>query len=500
MPGLLERSAHGETSMPSPSSNALNALLAATSGRDEDRMGDSRKGGTLNTARAEQNGGNSALFVEAQTSQGSVGAEYAKNMSMSSPGKVPRRVPGLEAQYAAQGRVVGETEKQQEDGRADSEPGAALVERLRRELLACQRSEQEAASRATVLTSQLVALQEQVARGEAREKLLLGELQERDAKLATSAKQMQAMAEGKSSSDEDKQRAESEAEDKQRELQEVTRRLREAERTLSKVVGNRGQDLRTSGKGDSGSPGASAAGEGADARGAVVDELMRRLRLRERELAEANAKIELLVSERKRQSMEISAGLGLGDVSREESTASVGSLAALGSGSSGSQDSEMELKKLRERMKIVEEALRAMRDEAREHVLSIKSSDIVLNLLLGSGSFAEVHSATWHLPCAVKRLKDNVRHNKYEVQKFQREAYLLRSLLHPGVLRVFGFCKFDHLLVTEVVTGGSLHGIIHNCAPNSTAPLTGPKKMLTHQEVLEYSAQVRVARLPACRP
>ena len=43
-----------------------------------------------------------------------------------------------------------------------------------------------------------------------------------------------------------------------------------------------------------------------------------------------------------------------------------------------------------------------------------------------------------------------MRHNKYEVQKFQREAYLLRSLLHPGVLRVFGFCKIDHLLVTEV--------------------------------------------------
>lgn len=49
----------------------------------------------------------------------------------------------------------------------------------------------------------------------------------------------------------------------------------------------------------------------------------------------------------------------------------------------------MESKKLRERMKIVEEALRAMRDEAREHVLAIKSSDIVLNRLLGSGSFAE---------------------------------------------------------------------------------------------------------------
>ena len=56
----------------------------------------------------------------------------------------------------------------------------------------------------------------------------------------------------------------------------------------------------------------------------------------------------------------------------------------------------MESKKLRERMKIVEEALRAMRDEAREHVLAIKSSDIVLNRLLGSGSFAEGLSVRAH--------------------------------------------------------------------------------------------------------
>eukprot|EP00961_Rhodomonas_salina_P066930 898638-Rhodomonas_salina.1 len=43
-----------------------------------------------------------------------------------------------------------------------------------------------------------------------------------------------------------------------------------------------------------------------------------------------------------------------------------------------------------------------------------------------------------------------VKRGRYEVQKFQREAYLLRSLLHPGVLRVYGFCKTDYVLVTEV--------------------------------------------------
>jgi hypothetical protein len=148
-----------------------------------------------------------------------------------------------------------------------------------------------------------------------------------------------------------------------------------------------------------------------------MEELIRRLRVRERELNEANAKIELLMTdkrrgadsaERKRLSLDPSS-LSLGAVSREDSNMSVGWMSASGTSaatpSDGILESEMEIKKLKERMKIVEEALRAMRDEAREHVLAIKSQDIVLNRLLGSGSFAEVHSATWHLPCAVKRLK-----------------------------------------------------------------------------------------------
>jgi serine/threonine protein kinase len=121
--------------------------------------------------------------------------------------------------------------------------------------------------------------------------------------------------------------------------------------------------------------------------------------------------------------------------------------------------------KMKERVKMVEEALRAMRDEAREHVLAIKSSDIQLESLLGTGSFAEVHRAVWQLPCAVKRLKDGVRSNRYEVHKFQKEAYLLRSLLHPGILRVFGFCKVDYLLVSEIVPGGSLNEVIHQKPP-----------------------------------
>jgi serine/threonine protein kinase len=136
--------------------------------------------------------------------------------------------------------------------------------------------------------------------------------------------------------------------------------------------------------------------------------------------------------------------------------------------------------RMKERVKMVEEALRAMRDEAREHVLSIKSSDIRLESLLGTGSFAEVHRAVWQLPCAVKRLKDGVRSNRYEVHKFQKEAYLLRSLLHPGILRVFGFCKVDYLLVSEIVPGGSLNEVIHQ----------KPPVIMSLKTVLGYIAQV----------
>jgi len=92
---------------------------------------------------------------------------------------------------------------------------------------------------------------------------------------------------------------------------------------------------------------------------------------------------------------------------------------------SGASLDARDMLKMKERVKMVEEALRAMRDEAREHVLAIKSSDIQLESLLGTGSFAEVHRAVWQLPCAVKRLKNGVRSNRYEVHKFQKEAYLL---------------------------------------------------------------------------
>ena len=70
----------------------------------------------------------------------------------------------------------------------------------------------------------------------------------------------------------------------------------------------------------------------------MVDELMRRMRLRERELSEANAKIEMLVSEKKRLSADAVAP-GLGGVMPEDSSMSVGSLSASGASTAASSAS-----------------------------------------------------------------------------------------------------------------------------------------------------------------
>ena len=61
---------------------------------------------------------------------------------------------------------------------------------------------------------------------------------------------------------------------------------------------------------------------------------------------------------------------------------------------SGGNVDVRELQEMKERVKMVEEVLRAMRDEAREHVLAINSSDIHLQSILGTGSFADVHKAS----------------------------------------------------------------------------------------------------------
>ena len=66
----------------------------------------------------------------------------------------------------------------------------------------------------------------------------------------------------------------------------------------------------------------------------------------------------------------------------------------------------------------------------------------------------------------------SARFHRYEVQKFQREAYLLRSLLHPGVLRVFGFCKvfFVRESRTSACFASGLHTHTHRAFQHRFLP------------------------------
>jgi serine/threonine protein kinase len=71
------------------------------------------------------------------------------------------------------------------------------------------------------------------------------------------------------------------------------------------------------------------------------------------------------------------------------------------------------------------------------------------------------HSRAPQVRCAVKTLKESVRSNMYEVDKFRREASMLRSLRHPGVLRVIAVNDAKFAIAIEIMPGGSLHSLLH---------------------------------------
>jgi len=89
---------------------------------------------------------------------------------------------------------------------------------------------------------------------------------------------------------------------------------------------------------------------------------------------------------------------------------------------------------------------------------------------LGSGSFADVHEALLEVRCAVKTLKESVRSNMYEVDKFRREASMLRSLRHPGVLRVIAVNDAKFAIAIEIMPGGSLHSLLHGTSQSIDLP------------------------------
>mmetsp|Transcript_49517 Transcript_49517/g.116728 ORF Transcript_49517/g.116728 Transcript_49517/m.116728 type:complete len:764 (+) Transcript_49517:206-2497(+) len=318
-----------------------------------------------------------------------------------------------------------------------------LILSMQTDLLNAQQGHQQELNKAALLSSQNESLEAQLARASTREQELrrkeeawIKQEEALQAELQTLREAPRSMDAVHTSLEEERRQSA----EKDKTIQNMALQLKEAEQALTLAAAS-----------PKAAPQPDFAADPSPVAKGAVEELLRRLRSKDREVVALQAELQALQSPHPTSP---TARRGGGD--------------------------DAEVLKLRERIKIVEEVLKAMRDEAREHVLSMQPSDLTLDALLGSGSFAEVHSAHWHLPCAVKRLKDSVRGNRYEVNKFQREAYLLRSLLHPGVLRVFGFSKADFLLVTEVVTGGSLHDVIH----------ATPSVQLSTRQVLEYTAQV----------
>jgi len=92
----------------------------------------------------------------------------------------------------------------------------------------------------------------------------------------------------------------------------------------------------------------------------------------------------------------------------------------------------------------------------------IRFSELTLGSLLGSGSFADVYRAEWRMPCAVKKMKGRI--SKEQMTEFVREGEMMRSLKHPGIVKLLGVCveNGSFYLVQEIVNGyGNLFDYLH---------------------------------------
>eukprot|EP00285_Hemiselmis_virescens_P012420 CAMPEP_0173386716 /NCGR_PEP_ID=MMETSP1356-20130122/9303_1 /TAXON_ID=77927 ORGANISM="Hemiselmis virescens, Strain PCC157" /NCGR_SAMPLE_ID=MMETSP1356 /ASSEMBLY_ACC=CAM_ASM_000847 /LENGTH=333 /DNA_ID=CAMNT_0014343053 /DNA_START=26 /DNA_END=1023 /DNA_ORIENTATION=+ len=92
----------------------------------------------------------------------------------------------------------------------------------------------------------------------------------------------------------------------------------------------------------------------------------------------------------------------------------------------------------------------------------IRFNELSLGSLLGSGSFADVYRAEWRMPCAVKKMKGRI--SKEQMTEFVREGEMMRSLKHPGIVKLLGVCVEggSFYLVQEIVNGfGNLFDYLH---------------------------------------
>ena len=74
----------------------------------------------------------------------------------------------------------------------------------------------------------------------------------------------------------------------------------------------------------------------------------------------------------------------------------------------------------------------------------VKSSDLIIEGMLGKGGFGVVHLGSYKgVKVAVKQLLEIIDEN---VDRFRFECFLMKNLRHPNVVKLVGVCWDDNML------------------------------------------------------
>eukprot|EP00294_Goniomonas_avonlea_P007772 CAMPEP_0114547310 /NCGR_PEP_ID=MMETSP0114-20121206/4397_1 /TAXON_ID=31324 /ORGANISM="Goniomonas sp, Strain m" /LENGTH=1694 /DNA_ID=CAMNT_0001731859 /DNA_START=209 /DNA_END=5293 /DNA_ORIENTATION=- len=114
--------------------------------------------------------------------------------------------------------------------------------------------------------------------------------------------------------------------------------------------------------------------------------------------------------------------------------------------------------------------------------LLVKFSDLRILKDVATGSTGKVSLALWHnVPVAVKQFRIMQALERPTQEKFVDECVALRSLRHPNIVQLLGFCTEPLCIVMEWMSRGSLWAVLHNL-----------------QTVLPWQLRLRMA-LETCR-
>jgi len=98
-----------------------------------------------------------------------------------------------------------------------------------------------------------------------------------------------------------------------------------------------------------------------------------------------------------------------------------------------------------------------------KHHFDMNGGDLILGELIGVGSFGQVYKGQWRgIEVAVKKLP--LQFNEQIMNDFMKEIHLISVLRHPNIVQFLGAIADppSPILVTEFMSRGSLHSILHN--------------------------------------